>query len=379
MKEIDEFDFEKRIISDAPNVYELDIDKDVESPPLMIQHLDFPDSIKSKLFSFVNYVKTTGDIANLLIVGCPTKYISIMANTVANELGVNIREFDGIGTKSGDFSAVLTNLGVGDIFSFTNISHSLPEIVNLLEEAMLDFAITITIGKGASARTIHMPLCKFSSILAVDSLKEIPSSIIETFYYIIDFSKYKKELRLFEISRYATKYNLIIPQFIKEKIATQYADNDQLKIKLIELRNRAFDANVQEITEDLLQENCATIPEFDKIDAMDGREFELFTGELFRALGYTNVTVTQSSCDFGADVIAEKDDVRFAIQCKRYSAPVGVSAVQEVIASKSLHDCHVACILTNNTFTPAAEELARKNLVILWDGNKLRKFIERTT
>jgi HJR/Mrr/RecB family endonuclease len=327
----------------------------------------------------VNYVKTTGDIANLLIVGCPTKYIPIIANTVANELGVNIREFDGIGTKSGDFSAVLTNLGVGEIFSFTNISHSLPEIVNLLEEAMLDFAITITIGKGASARTIHMPLCKFSSILAVDSLKEIPSSIIETFYYIIDFSKYKKELRLFEISRYATKYNLIIPQFIKEKIATQYADNDQLKIKLIELRNRAFDANVQEITEDLLQENCATIPEFDKIDAMDGREFELFTGELFRALGYTNVTVTQSSCDFGADVIAEKDDVRFAIQCKRYSAPVGVSAVQEVIASKSLHDCHVACILTNNTFTPAAEELARKNLVILWDGNKLKEFIERTT
>ena len=81
--------------------------------------------------------------------------------------------------------------------------------------------------------------------------------------------------------------------------------------------------------------------------------------------------------DFGADVIAEKDDVRYAIQCKRYDSPVGISAVQEVIASKSLHDCHVACVLTNSSFTPAAVELARKNLVILWDRNKLKNFIDK--
>jgi restriction system protein len=54
-----------------------------------------------------------------------------------------------------------------------------------------------------------------------------------------------------------------------------------------------------------------------------------------------------------------------------------VSAVQEVLASKSLHDCHVACILTNNTFTMAAEELARKNNVVLWGSDKLKEFIEK--
>ena len=75
-------------------------------------------------------------------------------------------------------------------------------------------------------------------------------------------------------------------------------------------------------------------------------------------------------------VIAEKDDVKYAIQCKRYNGPIGVSAVQEVIASKSLHDCHVACVLTNSSFTPAAVELAKKNLVILWDRKKLQKFID---
>lgn len=68
--------------------------------------------------------------------------------------------------------------------------------------------------------------------------------------------------------------------------------------------------------------------------------------------------------------------LKYAIQCKRYNGPIGVSAVQEVIASKSLHDCHVACVLTNSSFTPAAVELAKKNLVILWDRKKLQKFID---
>ena len=117
--------------------------------------------------------------------------------------------------------------------------------------------------------------------------------------------------------------------------------------------------------------------DFNEIDSMNGRDFEFFVGNLFRSLGYYNVKVTPTSHDFGADIIAERDGVRFAIQCKRYSSPVGVSAIQEVMASKSLHDCHVACVLTNSTFTPSAEELARKNLVILWDGNKLKDFLSK--
>ena len=145
---------------------------------------------------------------------------------------------------------------------------------------------------------------------------------------------------------------------------------------MIEIRNRAYEANVTIVTEELLRDS-KSFPSFNEIEMMNGHDFELFVANLFSSLGYYNVKVTPSSHDFGADVIAEKDDVKFAIQCKRYSSPVGVSAVQEVMASKSLHDCHVACVLTNSTFTPSAEELARKNLVILWDGNKLKELLEK--
>ena len=122
--------------------------------------------------------------------------------------------------------------------------------------------------------------------------------------------------------------------------------------------------------------NIFVVGQIDKIDEMDGRTFELFTGDLLFKNGFENITVTQASYDFGVDVIAEKDDIKYAIQCKRYNGPIGVSAVQEVIASKSLQDCHVACVLTNSSFTPAAVELAKKNLVILWERKKLQKFID---
>ena len=91
--------------------------------------------------------------------------------------------------------------------------------------------------------------------------------------------------------------------------------------------------------------------------------------------GFTNVEVTQCSNDFGVDVIAYKDEIKYAIQCKKYSSPVGIKAVQEVIGSKSMNNCHVAVVLTNNIFTKNAKELAEKNNVLLWDRYKLIELI----
>lgn len=116
--------------------------------------------------------------------------------------------------------------------------------------------------------------------------------------------------------------------------------------------------------------------ELDKIDdEMDGYNFENCSANLLLDNGFNNVKVTQYSGDFGVDIIAYKDDIKYAIQCKKYSSPVGIKAVQEVIGSKTMNDCHVAVVLTNNFFTSSAKELAKKNNVLLWDRNKLKELI----
>lgn len=125
-------------------------------------------------------------------------------------------------------------------------------------------------------------------------------------------------------------------------------------------------------------ENLTLEDELNKIDfKMDGFEFEKYSKQLLRNNGFDRIDVTKSSGDYRADVIAYKDDIKYAIQCKKYSQPVGISAIQEVIASKTIYKCHVAVVLTNNTFTNSAIELAKVNNVLLWDRKKLQGMITK--
>lgn len=112
-------------------------------------------------------------------------------------------------------------------------------------------------------------------------------------------------------------------------------------------------------------------------DEIDGFDFEKLTKTLLEKNNYDNITVTKASGDYGADVIAYKDNIKYAIQCKKYSEKVGVKAIQEVIAAKTMYKCHVGVVLTNNYFTPNAEKLAESNGILLWDKNKLEELIEK--
>lgn len=111
------------------------------------------------------------------------------------------------------------------------------------------------------------------------------------------------------------------------------------------------------------------------IDVMEGHEFEQFIASLLRKLGYKNVEVTRGSGDQGVDVLAEKDDVRYAIQCKCYSSDLGNTPVQEVNTGKVIYHCHVGVVVTNRYFTQGAKDAAKATGVLLWDRAKLTALI----
>ena len=67
---------------------------------------------------------------------------------------------------------------------------------------------------------------------------------------------------------------------------------------------------------------------------------------------------------------------RTVVQVKLYSQPVGNSAVQEAIAAKTYFRCHHAMVITNNTFTASARELATRASVQLVERNGLIKMID---
>lgn len=113
-----------------------------------------------------------------------------------------------------------------------------------------------------------------------------------------------------------------------------------------------------------------------KVDHMDGHRFEKYCATVLQKNGFVNVSVTPGSGDQGVDVIAEKEGVRYAVQCKCYSSALGNTPVQEVCAGKSMYNCHVGVVMTNNYFTAGAKQLAEKNGILLWDRDKLQQMID---
>ncbi len=112
------------------------------------------------------------------------------------------------------------------------------------------------------------------------------------------------------------------------------------------------------------------------VDEMEGHEFEFYCADLLKDRGFCEVEVTSGSRDFGVDILAEKDGVTYAIQCKCYTTPVGVSAVQEVYAGRDYYDCMVGVVLTNQYFTEPAVDMAKKLQILLWDRGYLESMME---
>ena len=114
----------------------------------------------------------------------------------------------------------------------------------------------------------------------------------------------------------------------------------------------------------------------DLFEDMEGREFEYFCAELLEQRGFVDVEVTRGSGDYGIDILAEKEGVTYAIQCKCYTSPVGVHAVQEACAGREYYDRMVGAVMTNQYFTAPAVEAARKLKILLWDGGYVEEMME---
>jgi len=65
---------------------------------------------------------------------------------------------------------------------------------------------------------------------------------------------------------------------------------------------------------------------------MTGLEFERYVARLLKSKGYNNIRLTEEY-DYGIDIIAEKDGIRWGIQVKRYSGLVSADAVRQVITA----------------------------------------------
>lgn len=108
------------------------------------------------------------------------------------------------------------------------------------------------------------------------------------------------------------------------------------------------------------------------VDAMTGVEFEHYVAAVLRGVGF-HVELTRATGDFGVDLIATRDGIRTAVQCKRQSRVVNGAAIQQVVAGAAVHDCGATMVVSNHRYTKAAEQLADVHGCVLVDRTRLAR------
>jgi HJR/Mrr/RecB family endonuclease len=115
---------------------------------------------------------------------------------------------------------------------------------------------------------------------------------------------------------------------------------------------------------------------FEAVRSMSGAQFEVFTADVFRAMGHQAV-VLGGAGDQGVDVIVNRRGERVAVQCKNHNKPVGNRPVQEVFAGARHHRCVEACVVAPGGYTIGAITLARSTGVSLVDADTVRQLIRK--
>jgi Holliday junction DNA helicase RuvB len=102
---------------------------------------------------------------HVLLYGPPGLGKTTLAYVIANELGVTVRATSGpVIEKPGDLVGILSNLQAREVLFIDEIHRMQPAIEEILYPAMEDFEADIVIGQGPGARSVKLPIERFTLV-----------------------------------------------------------------------------------------------------------------------------------------------------------------------------------------------------------------------